>query len=168
VPDWKIAPLGSHHVRAEFDCGEPSLSDWLKQQASQFVSRDLAKVYVLVRRDEPRVWGYYAISTCQIRFDEIPPKYSKGLPRKLSIPAALIGKLAVDRSLQGQKLGGVLLSDALRKIRDLSEAIGIRAVVVDAIDQRAREFYLHHEFIAFADDPDRLFIPLSIVRKLSI
>ncbi len=86
----------------------------------------------------------------------------------MSIPAALIGKLAIDRSLQGQKLGGVLLSDALPQVRDLSEAIGIRAVVVDAIDQRAREFYLHHEFIAFADDPDRLFIPLSIVRKLSI
>ncbi len=168
MTDWKIEHLGSHHVRTEFDCGEPSLSDWIKQQASQFVSRDLAKVYVLVRCDDPRVWGYYAVSTCQIRFEELPPKHSKGLPRKLSIPAALIGKLAVDRSLQGQKIGSVLLFDALRKVRDLSEAIGIRAIVVDAIDQRAREFYLHHDFIAFADDPDRLFIPLSIVRKLPI
>ena len=86
----------------------------------------------------------------------------------MSIPAALIGKLAVNRSLQGQKIGSVLLFDALRKVRDLSEAIGIRAIVVDAIDQRAREFYLHHDFIAFADDPDRLFIPLSIVRELPI
>jgi GNAT superfamily N-acetyltransferase len=168
VPDWKIEPLASHHVRTEFDCGEPSLSDWIRQQASQFVSRDLAKVYVLLRKDGPRAWGYYAISTCQIRFEELPPKYSKGLPRKLGIPAALIGKLAVDKGLQGQKLGGVLLSDALRRVRDLSETIGIRAVVVDAIDQRARAFYLHHEFIAFADAPDRLFLPLSIVRKLPI
>jgi GNAT superfamily N-acetyltransferase len=168
VPDWTIEPLASHHVRTEFDCGEPSLSDWIRQQASQFVARELAKVYVLVRKDDPRVWGYYAISTCQIRFEELPPKHSKGLPRKLGIPAALIGKLAVDQGLQGQKLGGVLLSDALRRVRDLSGTIGIRAVVVDAIDQRAREFYLHHEFIAFADSPDRLFLPLSIVRKLPI
>jgi GNAT superfamily N-acetyltransferase len=168
VPEWKIEPLGSHHVRADFDCGEPSLSDWIRQQASQFVSRDLANVYVLVRRDDPRVRGYYAISTCQIRFEELPSRHSKGLPRKPGIPAALIGKLAVDRSLQGQKLGGVLLYDALRRVPDLSETIGIRAVVVDAIDERAREFYLHHEFIAFADDPDRLFLPLSIVRKLPV
>jgi GNAT superfamily N-acetyltransferase len=168
VPDWKIEHLASHHVRTEFDCGELSLSDWIRQQASQFVSRDLAKVYVLLRKDEPRVWGYYAISTCQIRFEELPAKHSKGLPRKVGIPAALIGKLAVDKALHGQKLGGVLLSDALRRVRDLSETIGIRAVVVDAIDQRAREFYLHHEFIAFADDPDRLFVPLSIVRKLPL
>jgi hypothetical protein len=56
----------------------------------------------------------------------------------------------------------------LHKIRDLSEAIGIRAIVVDAIDERAREFYLHHEFLAFTDDPGRLFIPLPIVRTLPI
>jgi hypothetical protein len=77
VLEWKIEPLGSRHVRTEFDCGEPSLSDWIRQQAPQFVSRDLAKVYVLVRRDDPRVWGYYAISTCQVRFEELLP----GTPR---------------------------------------------------------------------------------------
>jgi GNAT superfamily N-acetyltransferase len=168
VPEWKIEPLGSHHVRTGFDCGEPSLSEWLRQQASQFVSRDLAKVYVLVGAGDPLVRGYYAISTCQVRFEQLPSAHSKGLPRKLGIPAALIGKLAVDRSLQGQKLGGVLLLDALSRIRNLSETIGIRAIVVDAIDQRACDFYLHHEFIAFADDPNRLFTPLSIVRKLPI
>jgi GNAT superfamily N-acetyltransferase len=168
VPDWKIEPLGSFHVRSEFDCGEPSLSDWLRHQASQFVSRDLAKVYVLRRGDDPRVWGYYSISTSQIRFEELPPKYAKGLPKKMGIPAALIGKLALDKSLQGQGMGGAFLYDALRKIRDLSEIIGIRAVVVDAIDDRARDFYLHHEFIEFADQPERLFIPLSVLRRLPI
>jgi hypothetical protein len=86
----------------------------------------------------------------------------------LGIPAALIGKLAIDMGLLGQKLGGVLLFDAMRKVRDLSETIGIRAIVVNAIDQRAREFYLHRDFIAFVDDPDRLFIPLSVARKLPI
>lgn len=166
MPDWKIEPLASHHDRAGFDCGEPSLSDWIRQQASQFVSRDLAKVYVLVAEGDPQVRGYYAISTCQVRFEELPARHSKGLPRKLGIPAALIGKLAVDVGLHGQKLGGVLLLDALRRIRGLSDTIGIRAVVVDAIDERAQAFYLHYEFIPFVDDPDRLFIPLSVVRKL--
>ncbi len=168
APDWKIEPLGSHHVRSEFDCGEPSLSDWLKHQASQFISRDLAKVYVLLRGDDPRVWGYYSISTSQVRPEELPPKYAKGLPKKMGVPAALIGKLALDQGLQGQKMGGALLYDALRKIRDLPDTIGIRAVAVDAIDQRARDFYLHHQFIEFTDQPSRLFIPLSVLRQLPI
>jgi GNAT superfamily N-acetyltransferase len=168
APDWKIEPLGSHHVRGEFDCGEPSLSAWLKHQASQFIDRDLAKVYVLLRGDDPRVWGYYSISTYQVRPEELPPRYAKGLPQKMGIPAVLIGKLALDKSLQGQRMGGAFLNDALRKIRDLSDTIGIRAVVVDAIDERARDFYLHHQFIAYADQSNRLFIPLSVLRRLSI
>jgi GNAT superfamily N-acetyltransferase len=168
APDWKIERLGSHHVRSEFDCGEPSLSAWLEHQASQFISRDLAKVYVLLRGDDPRVWGYYSISTSQVRPEELPPQHAKGLPKKMGVPAALIGKLALDKSLQGQRMGSALLYDALRKIRDLSDVIGIRAAVVDAIDQRARDFYLRHEFIEFPEQPGRLFIPLSALRRLPI
>ena len=65
-------------------------------------------------------------------------------------------------------MGGALLYDALSKIRDLADTIGIRLVVVDAIDQRARDFYLRHQFIGFNDQPSRLFIPLSVLRKLTI
>jgi hypothetical protein len=168
VSAWTIEPLASHHVRNGFDCGEPSLSDWFRHQASQFEARDLAKGYVLVRRDAPRVLGYYSISTCHIHFEAIPPKYSKRLPKKMRIPAALIGKLALDQSLHGQGMGSVLLLDALRRIRDLADQIGIQAIVVDAIDECARDFYLHVHFIPFLDEPGRLFIPLSLVRKLPI
>jgi GNAT superfamily N-acetyltransferase len=166
MPDWKVEPLATHHSRAPFDCGQPALSDWIKQLASQFEARDLARVYVLVRGEDPRVWGYYSISTCQIRLEGLPAKYSKGLPKKMGIPAALIGKLAIDKSLQGQKIGGVLLWDALRRIRDLASKIGIRLIVVDAIDQRASDFYLHFKFTEFLDEPGRLFMPISVVRDL--
>ena len=168
MSEWKVESLASHHLLGEFDCGEPSLSDWLKHLASQFVARDLAKVYVFVRHNDPRVWGYYSISTTQIHFTEFPPKYAKGLPQKMGILAALIGKLAMDKNLHGQTFGGVLLYDALARIRDFSATFGIPAVVVDAIDDRARGFYLDHQFIEFLDQPGRLFIPLSIVRRLPL
>jgi GNAT superfamily N-acetyltransferase len=168
MSNLKIEPLASHHSRNAFDCGQPALSEWIKQFASQFEVRDLARVYVLVRGDEPRVLGYYSISTCQIRFEELPASYSKGLPKKMGIPAALIGKLAIDKSLQGQKIGSVLLWDALQRIRDLAAKIGIRLIIVDAIDQRARDFYVHFKFTEFLDEPGRLFMPISVVRKLQI
>jgi GNAT superfamily N-acetyltransferase len=167
VSEWKVEPLASHHYRDVFDCGEPSLSEWIKHQASQFEARDLAQVYVLTRGGDPRVLGYYSISACHVRFEGLPPEHVKRLPKKIAIPAALIGKLAVDQSLRGQGLGGVLLYDALARIRDLAESIGIRAVVVDAIDEHACEFYRHFKFIDFLDEPGRLFLPLSVVRKLS-
>jgi GNAT superfamily N-acetyltransferase len=168
MSDWKVEPLASHHVRTDFDCGQPSLNDWIKHLASQFEARDLARIYLLVRRGEPRGWGYYSVSTCQIRFEGLPATHSKGLPKTMGIPAALIGKLALDKNLQGQKMGGVLLLDALERIRDLASKIGIRIVVVDVIDQRARNFYLHFKFSELLDEPGRLFMPLSIVRNLPI
>lgn len=168
MSEWKVEPLASHHDRSVFDCGEPSISEWIKHQASQFEARDLAQVYVLIRGGDRRVLGYYSISACHVRFEGIPPEHVKRLPKRIAIPAALIGKLAVDQSLRGQGLGSVLLYDALARIRDLAESIGIRAVVVDAIDERAREFYRHFKFIDFRDEPRRLFLPLSVVRKLTM
>jgi GNAT superfamily N-acetyltransferase len=129
---------------------------------------ELNQLYVLMRRDDPRVLGYYAISTCEIRFEGLPSTHSKRLPANIGSPAALIGKLAVDKSLHGQKVGSVLLYDALSRIRDPADQIGIRAVVVDAINDRARDFYLRFKFIEFRDEPGRVFLPLSVVRKLPI
>ena len=98
MSEWKVEPLASHHDRGVFDCGEPSLSEWIKHQASQFEARDLAQVYVLTRGGDPRVLGYYSISACHVRFEGLPPEHVKRLPERIAIPAALIGKLAVDQS----------------------------------------------------------------------
>ena len=140
MSDWKVEPSASHHDRDEFDCGEPSLSEWVRHQIrrSQFEARGHAQFYVLPRGGEPWILGYYSISAGDVRlvFRQRPRKAAA----KTSIPAALIGKLAVDQSMRGQGLGGVLLYDALARIRDLAESIGIRAVVVDAIDEHACEF----------------------------
>lgn len=165
MADWAIEPLADHHDRAAFCCGKPPLDDWLRRFVSQYQRRDLARAYVLVRPGHPRVLGYYAISRRHLDFARLPPARAKKLPRSLPLPAALIGQLAVDRTLQGQGLGDVLLVDALRRILGLAEHIGILAVIVDALDEQARDFYLHRDFEPFVDDPNRLFLTLHDLRK---
>jgi GNAT superfamily N-acetyltransferase len=162
-----IERLGPAHDRAVFDCGHPALDDWLKQRAGQFDRRDLARTYVVVRRGETNVLGYYAISTQGVRREDLPEDQAKGLPR-INIPVVLLGRLAVDRSVQGCGLGSLLLIDALRRIELLSEQVGIRAVEVDAIDDAARRFYLKFRFVPLIDDPFHLYLPMSVIRQLGL
>ncbi|GAC1475022.1 MAG: GNAT family N-acetyltransferase [Isosphaeraceae bacterium] len=169
MPEWKTERLAPHHDRDRFDCGNSVLSNWLKHSASQFEKRDQARTYVLVSSSRPGfVAGYYSISTCQIYYEDLPPPHARGLPRHLNIPGALLGKLAVDKSLQGKGLGSALLSHALRRMLHLANVIGIRVVVVDAIDEQAVSFYVKHQFTAMPDRPNRLFIPVSIIRGLGM
>ncbi|HEY9701561.1 MAG TPA: GNAT family N-acetyltransferase, partial [Allocoleopsis sp.] len=97
-------------------------------------------------------------------YESLPQSYQKGIPT-YPIPALLIGKLAVDKSAKGQGLGGELLVDALLRTVKISQEIGIFAVRVDAIDLKAKEFYLKYEFISFQDNPLSLFLPITTIIK---
>src|SRR5437764_233555 len=119
APPWVIEPLADRHDRTTFDCGVPVLNDWLTQRAGQFERKDLARTYVAVRPGEAAVVGYYALSSHSVRFDTLPTDQAKGLPR-LDMPVALIGRLAVDKSMQGRGLGSELLIDALRRVEHLA------------------------------------------------
>lgn len=99
--------------------------------------------------------------------NELPDDESRGLPR-LDIPVVLLGRLAVDRLVQGQGLGACLLIDALRRTAQISEQIGIRAVEVDAIDDAARRIYLKFGFRPLRDDCNHLFMPMHEIRKLNL
>ena len=94
---------------------------------------------------------------------ELPPQTAARLPRYPLVPATLLGRLAVDRNHQGRKLGEFLLVNALRRSLAQSDEIGSVAVIVDAIDDRARSFYEHFQFIPFADQPRRLFLPMESI-----
>ena len=166
VARWAIERLAKHHDRSAFECGQRSLSDWIRQSAGQFMDRDLSRVYVAVSPGQSQVLGYYAISNAHIRPDDLPRPNSKRLPRHIDVPVALIGKLAVDRGVQGQGLGAFLLIDALRRIRRLADQIGILATVVDAIDGEARAFYKKYGFEELLDDPNHLFMTMRVVRSL--
>jgi GNAT superfamily N-acetyltransferase len=166
VPRRTVERLAEQHDRPEFDCGHPALSDWLRRQAGQFEERDLTRTYVLVDPGHSRVWGYYSISSCQVRYEDLPPQSTRRLPKRASIPAALIGKLAVDRTLQGQDLGGALLVDALRRIRGSADVIGMRVIIVDAIDAEAGGFYRRHGFEPIIGHPGRLFLSIRSLQDL--
>lgn len=143
------------------------LNRWLKQQASQYEKRGLARTYVLVNEQDPTVRGYYAIANHAVVFNALPTELAKGLPQ-IDVPVVLLGRLAVDRSLQGQQLGELLLLDALRRAEYLAQKIGIRAVEVEAINAQAKQFYEKYGFIPLADDTHHLFLPIRTIRKLML
>lgn len=164
---WRIRRLDNHHDRTTFECGQPLLDEWLKDRAMQFDRRDLSRTFVATHLDRVQVVGYYAISSHRVVHDPLPTAEAKGLPR-LDVPVVLIGRLAVDRSVQGQGLGALLLVDALRRSLQISEQLGIRAVEVDAIDDAARSFYLKFGFRSLLDDPRHLFLTMAEIRKLKL
>jgi GNAT superfamily N-acetyltransferase len=143
------------------------LNDWLRQLAGQYERRDLARTYVAVRPSEVQVLGYYAISNHQVSYEALTDEQSKGLP-VIDVPVVLLGRLAVDRSFQGQGLGACLLIDALRRAASISEHIGVRAIEVHAIDEDARRFYLKYGFVSLRDDKHHLFLPMRAVRQLKL
>jgi GNAT superfamily N-acetyltransferase len=164
---WFVERLARQHDRSQFDCGQTALNDWLKQRASQFDRRDLARTYVAVDPGLAIVLGYYAVSGHHVRFADLPDDEAKGLPR-LDIPVMLLGRLAVDRRMQGQGMGSFLLIDALRRAQHLADALGIRAVEVDAIDAAARSFYIKFGFVPLKDDANHLFLPMQTIRQLRL
>jgi GNAT superfamily N-acetyltransferase len=165
---WIIEPFEKkRHDRTGFDCGIAALNDWLATKVSQFDKKDLARTYVLVRRDEAAVQGYYALSNHTVVYEALPNDQAKGLPA-IDIPVVLIGRLAVDLSAQGEGLGEFLLIDALRRAEYLADRIGIQAVEVDAINEAAKRFYERYGFLSLADDPHHLFLPMKVIRRLKL
>ncbi len=164
---WLIRRLNSAHDRTSFDCGEPTLNEWLHHRAGQYERRDLARTFIATRSDESLVRGYYTMLTHRVVYDMLPTQEAKGLP-KLDVPVVLIGRLAVDRSVQGQGLGAHLLVDALRRTVQISEQVGIRAVEVEALNKTAQRFYLKFGFRPLLDDPLHLWLPLHEIRKLKL
>ena len=166
--DWQVEPFDKAvHDRSQFDCGHPGLNEWLQKRVSQFEKRDLARTYVLVEQGDPVIRGYYAISNHTVVYEALPEDQAKGLPQ-IDTPAVLLGRLAIDRSVQGQGLGEFLLLDALRRAEYLSHYIGVRTVEVDVIDETAKQFYMKYGFVPLRDDPHHLFLPMTVIRKLKL
>jgi GNAT superfamily N-acetyltransferase len=163
----EIQRLHRGHDRSEFDCGNAPLNDWLRERAGQFDRKDLARTYVAVRPSESLVLGYYALSSHRVVYEALPTETIKGLP-KIDVPVVLLGRLAVDRSVQGQGLGAFLLIDALRRTEQLAEQLGIRGIEVDATDESARKFYLKFGFSPLLDDPRHLLLSIHVIRKLKL
>ncbi|BBF93675.1 GNAT family N-acetyltransferase [Blastochloris tepida] len=152
-------PLTTDHGLADFDCGEPALNDWLKNRALKNESR-FSRTYVVC--DGQRVVGYYCISAGAVERAAAPSKMRRNAPD--TIPVSVIGRLAVDRTFAGRRIGADLLMDALRRIAVASQSIGIGAVLIHAKDERAKRFYLAcAEFLEYPADSRILFLPIETV-----
>jgi GNAT superfamily N-acetyltransferase len=166
---WSFVPIHKKYQRDHFDCGYPVLDNYLKKYAKQNHEKGIAKTFIAINESSSlRVDGFYTVSASTIEFESLPDFSQKGLPA-YPVPAILIGKLAVDKSVKGQGLGTELLVDALLRAVKAAQEIAIFAVRVDAIDLTARNFYLKYEFIPFQDRPLSLFLPIkTIIKEFSI
>lgn len=161
-----IEPLGKQHVRAAFSCGNKALDLYIKKQSGQDAKRQYAATFVLVEKGRKTVLGYYTLSSFGIKLEELPDKIAQKLPRYPLVPATLLGRLAVDQNHQGKGLGELLLMDALHRSLTQADVIGSAAIVVEAIDKEASNFYKNYHFLPFPDRPNRLFLPMKTIFKL--
>lgn len=141
--------LADSHELEAFDCGASSLDHWLKRRARGNQASGSSRVYVACRGDI--VVGYYALAAGAVERDEAPSKIRRNMPSP--IPVIILGRLAVDKREQGGGIGAALLRDALLRAMNASEEIGAAAVLVHALDDRAKAFYLDHGFVESPVEP---------------
>jgi len=160
---FEIGLLGKED-HSDFCCGSEPLDRYLKTQASQDVRRRVSVCYVALDKATGRIAGYYTLSAADVPVSDLPPEVAGRLPHYPSVPAARIGRLAIDQCFQGCGLGGALLLNAA--MRALRSEIAVFALVVDAKDNEAATFYRHHGFTAFVSNPLQLIAPIATFRKL--
>lgn len=161
-----VEPLGRQHDRTAFHCGADALDRYLKQQARQDADKRVAAPFVAVNPPNTRVLGYYTLSASVVTLTDLPDELSRKLPRYPQLPVTLLGRLAVDQSARGQRLGEHLLLDALHRSLTHADEIAAMAVVVDAKDENAAAFYRHYGFIPLQAQPRRLYVPMRVVAQL--
>jgi GNAT superfamily N-acetyltransferase len=154
-----IEPLADTHRRAEFACGVDALDRYFHTQVTQDMRRRATGCLVAVLPESGKIGGYYTLAATGIALADLPPAIIRRLPRYPLVPAARLGRLAVDLGYRGQKLGAALLWDAIQ--RACRSELMAFALVVDAKDDTAAAFYRHHGFTAFASRPRQLFLPLT-------
>jgi ribosomal protein S18 acetylase RimI-like enzyme len=163
---FTVAPLESAHDRQGFSCGVAALDRYLHQLVGQDVRRRISNCFVAL---DPAgaIAGYYTLAATSLPMVELDSDVAKRLPRYPLLPAALVGRLAVDRRFQGQGLGGALMVNAIARAMRAEPAIF--ALIVDAKDDAAVRFYEHHGFHRFISRPQTLFLPIAeAVRRLAV
>lgn len=163
---YEVEPLGEHHNRAAFSCDVEALDRYFRTQAGQESRRDVARVFVLRKLGMQDVAGFYTLSAISIEPKELPPTLAKRLHRYPTLPALLVGRLAVDQRFRGQGVGRALLMSALGRSLAIRAQVGAIGVIVDAKDDRARAFYEHYGFQRLQSDPYRLILFMRTIEQL--
>ncbi len=161
-----IEVLDKKHQKKDFCCGKELLDAYIRHQASQDVKRKLSACFVLIDTETDVVQAYYTLANSSIPLDFMPVELRKKLPPAYtSIPATLLGRLAIDQNFQGKGIGKLLLIDALKRSYEISKTIGSFAVVVDPLDTAAETFYEKYGFIKLPDS-GKMFIAMQTIKQL--
>lgn len=158
------AAIKQQHDCAQFDCGVAALTEWLQRRALRNERDGASRTFVVAERS--RVVGYYSLSAASLSLVAATGKAKRNMPDPL--PAILLGRLAIDRSLQGTGLGADLLRDAALRVLGAAETIGVRAMLVHAISDAAKRFYEKHGFRPSPMDPMTLMITVDEIARFLV
>jgi GNAT superfamily N-acetyltransferase len=154
------APLADHHQLDDFSSGEASLDDWLKRRARANQASGASRTFVVC--DGEKVGGYYAVASGAVTVESVPGRFGRNMPDP--VPVAILARLAVHEAYEGRGLGRALFRDGARRVAQAADAIGIRGIVVHAISENARKFYLALGFDPSPREPMTLVVTLSDIR----
>ncbi len=155
------APLSAHHRLADFASGVASLDDWLKRRAAKNQAADASRTFVACEEDA--VVGYYALAAGGVETGAAPGRFRRNMPEP--IPVVVLGRLAVHHGYKGQGLGRALFRDGVLRVLQAAESIGVRGLLVHAISQEAKAFYLALGLEASPLDPMTLMATLADLRR---
>lgn len=162
----------SKHDRAAFSCGVEQVDNYFQKTANKLAKADNVRLYVMVAA-EGMVIGFYALNAHAVDYEDLPAKYARTRPAHGNIPAAYISMIGRDQNFRGGGYGGDLLVDALRRIAAAADAIGVAVVMLDVLDcgdpdpvARRKALYESYGFQSLPSNPLRMFLPVSVARKL--
>ena len=152
-------PLSAAHLLDDFDCGEPALNDWLKRRAMSNQSSGASRTFVVLDQNQ-RVCGYYAMAAGAVSHQMASSSIRRNMPDP--VPVMVLARLAVAQHAQGEKLGAALLQDVVNRAVVVAYNTGVRAVLVHALHERAKQFYEHYGFQASPVDAMTLMLMLRV------
>jgi predicted GNAT family N-acyltransferase len=164
LPDWREEPIAKKHDRGSFDCGEPALNEFLRRNARQSHETGMSKTFLAISKsDEKTILGFYSLCPASLEYARTPAIIRKQLGRR-DVPAVRLGRLAVDRSVQGKGLGGQLILAAGRRCLLAATEVGGVAILIDAKSERVAKWYASYGAVPLADASLSLLLPLATIQ----
>ena len=149
--------LNSNRNTSDFNCDDATLNEWLSKKAFKNQKNKASQTFVICNDD--KVIGFYALATGSVERMKTPKSLARNMPNP--IPVIVLGRLAIDTEFHGRGLGAALLKDAIQRTIYISENVGVKALLVHAISDAAKSFYIHHNFIESPHESMTLILSMS-------
>jgi GNAT superfamily N-acetyltransferase len=161
LPPWHEEPIWKKHDRKSFDCGDPSINDFLQRYARQSHESGAAKTFVAIdNADNKTILGFYSLAPGALAYAVTPEAVRRGLARH-DVPGFRLARIAADLRWQGQGLGGQLLAGAARRCLRAAAEVGGVVLIVDAKNDRAARWYTNYGAVPLSHNPLTLLMSLA-------